>query len=153
MSKAKRKKKSGNDVLRAADMIPPYNKRTSRKKVSRKKQKSTAKTASSVKKQKKTSKIKTTKAAKKKTSGKSASLNKSEIPKFDLADEIMAEHRKVTAARRKGPGEKHKAPVKERDIKPVAHNIERLKPVFLEESQIISEIVARDIEKLCGGNG
>ncbi len=33
-----------------------------------------------------------------------------EIPRFDLAEQIMAEQRKITAIRRKAPGKKTKAP-------------------------------------------
>jgi len=75
----------------------------------------------------------------------------SEIPKFDLAEQIMAEHRKITAVRRKGPGKKAKAPKKPHPAESIARNV---KPgqISLGPEQVIAEIVARDIENLCIGN-
>ncbi len=64
---------------------------------------------------------------------------KSEIPSFDLAEEIMAEQRKITAIRRKAPGKK-------------TDNIEQPTSALSEQEKIIAEIVARDIERLCGGD-
>lgn len=74
-----------------------------------------------------------------------------EIPKFDLAEQIMAEHRKITAVRRKGPGKKAKAPKKPHPAESIARNV---KPgsISLGPEQVIAEIVARDIENLCIGN-
>ncbi|HUV67348.1 MAG TPA: hypothetical protein VMW24_25885 [Sedimentisphaerales bacterium] len=74
------------------------------------------------------------------------------IPKFDLAEQIMAEQRKVAATRRKGPGRKTNA-VKREIPEPWAP-VSALEPVRLssEAEQIIAEIVARDIRQLCGGN-
>jgi hypothetical protein len=75
-----------------------------------------------------------------------------EIPSFDLAEEIMAEQRKVTAVKRKAPGKKTEA----QGLKPVTriddHSIEKPKLLLSEQDKIIAEIVARDIEKLCRGN-
>ena len=66
-----------------------------------------------------------------------------EIPKFDLAEEIMAEQRKITAIRRKAPGEKKELQSQEAEA-------ERAQSY---QEQIITEIVARDIERLLrGGN-
>ena len=70
----------------------------------------------------------------------------SEIPKFDLAEEIMAEQRKVSAVRRKGPG-KIEAPSQERQLQAIGHPI-KPPPLVLEAEQIIAEIVARDIQDL-----
>jgi hypothetical protein len=72
------------------------------------------------------------------------------IPQFDLAEQIMAEQRKVAATRRKGPGRKADAP-KEGRSEPAALPVE---PALLssEEQKVIAEIVARDIQQLCGGN-
>jgi len=71
------------------------------------------------------------------------------IPQFDLAEDIMAEQRRITAVRRKGPGNKDQA-TKE---KPAAHN---LMPVRLSSSEsevdkVIADIVRSDIERLCKG--
>jgi len=74
-----------------------------------------------------------------------------EIPKFDLADQIMAEHRKNTSIRRKGPAKKAKPPKKKHPAELIARNG---KPGLIVSGpqQIIAEIVARDIENLCMGN-
>jgi hypothetical protein len=77
---------------------------------------------------------------------------KTEIPRFDLAEEIMAEQRKITAIRRKAPGKKFEAQPERPQTKPVGYGIERSIPWQAEQDQIIAEIVARDIEKLCRGD-
>ena len=91
------------------------------------------------------------KAAKKKTSS-SKGQKESEIPRFDLAEQIMAEQRKVTSARRKGPGKDVEARKPEQEAESVDYLVEQPTPMALERQQIIAEIVARDIEKLCRGN-
>jgi hypothetical protein len=74
------------------------------------------------------------------------------IPSFDLAEEIMAEQRKITAIRRKAPGQKTEA----QGLKPETpiddHITEQPKPLLSEQEKIIAEIVAKDIERLCRGN-
>lgn len=72
------------------------------------------------------------------------------IPRFDLAEEIMAEQRKITAMRRKSPGET-KAESHEKESLSTGYIIGQPAPRWPEQEQIISEIVARDIEKLCKG--
>lgn len=78
-----------------------------------------------------------------------------EIPKFDLAEQIMAAQRKLAAMRRKGPARKPNAA-------PVAVKCEIAGPVpaasapepvrsSSQAEPIIAEIVARDIRQLCGG--
>ncbi len=77
---------------------------------------------------------------------------KAEIPKFDLAEEIMAEQRKITAVKRKAPGKITEVQRSEPQAKPVGYTtIEQPVPTLPEQDQIIAEIVARDIERLCGG--
>jgi len=73
---------------------------------------------------------------------------KTEIPKFDLAEEIMAEHRKVTAIKRKSPGQKTEPQVQKSAGETAGHTILPGQMSSM-QMQIISEIVARDIEKLC----
>ncbi len=75
-----------------------------------------------------------------------------EIPSFDLADEIMAEQRKITAIRRKAPGQKTEAQRLKPETRIDDHSIEQPKPLLSEQEKIIAEIVARDIEELCRGN-
>jgi hypothetical protein len=77
-----------------------------------------------------------------------------DIPRFDLAEDIMAEQRRLTVVRRKGPGS------------PELVNLNLTPPVAVRPSQsshtfsegfngisdpIIANIVARDIERLCSG--
>jgi hypothetical protein len=98
----------------------------------------------------------------------------SEIPTFDLAEQIMAEHRKVTAVKRKGPDKMAMPPKKQHpaesitrdvvpgqghDSSPVAYrSFYELRESSPEEripagpQQVITEIVARDIENLRLGN-
>ena len=89
----------------------------------------------------------------------------SEIPKFNLAEQILAEQRKIAAIRRKGPGKKAEAPKQQRKAEPdpVLQEDRKMEaqstgytinppPILSEQEQIIAEIVARDIEKLYGGD-
>ena len=75
-----------------------------------------------------------------------------EIPRFDLAEEIMAEQRKITAIRRKAPGKKFEAQPERPQAKPIDYTIELSIPWQAEQDRIIAEIVARDIEELCRGD-
>jgi len=68
-----------------------------------------------------------------------------EIPKFDLAEKILAEQRKITAIRRKAPGQ-------QREVESTDYATKWSKPVLYEQEQIISEIVARDIKTLRDGD-
>lgn len=74
------------------------------------------------------------------------------IPKFDLAEDIMAEHRRITAIKRKAPGKRIEAVSKPLAAGPVGSAGLSQWPRPPAQEQIIAEIVARDIEKLCGGN-
>jgi len=74
-----------------------------------------------------------------------------EIPKFDLSEQIMAEQRKITAIKRKGPGKMARPPKKQHPAESIARNV-MPGPILSGPGQIITEIVARDIEKLCAGN-
>jgi len=96
----------------------------------------------------------------------------SEIPKFDLAEQILAEQRKITAIRRKAPGKpqrlpspapavtrvqaqdgaagkKPKAPDWQPQVQSTDYAIKQPPSILSEQEQIVAEIVARDIEKLC----
>jgi hypothetical protein len=115
-------KKDDTDVIRAQDIVPPYNKEKSREQS-----------------------LPTTESA-------DEVLNTSEIPKFDLAEQIMAEQRKVTSIRRKAPGKKTKAPDVRPRIQSTGGAIKRPVRTLPEKELIIAEIVARDIEKLYRGD-
>lgn len=74
-----------------------------------------------------------------------------DIPTFDLAEQIMAEHRKMTAVRRKGPGKMAGIAKKQHPAESFKRNVVPESILFGPE-QVIAEIVARDIENLCMGN-
>jgi len=74
------------------------------------------------------------------------------IPKFDLAEQILAEQRKITAIKRKAPGKKNKAPNQQSQAQSIGYTIKQPPPILSEQEQIIAEIVARDIEKLYRGD-
>ena len=81
----------------------------------------------------------------------SAQQERSEIPKFDLTEEIMAEQRKITAVRRQAPGERKEPRGQELKAKPAGPVGVQPTAVQSYEEKIIAEIVARDIERLRGG--
>ncbi|MGD0551871.1 MAG: hypothetical protein ABSB25_04385 [Sedimentisphaerales bacterium] len=87
--------------------------------------------------------------------GKGDGVSNTDIPRFDLAEDIMSEHRRLTAGRRKGPGGSTLA-----DLTPVPPP--SVKKPFLSRygfsegfnaagDPVIADIVARDIERLCRG--
>lgn len=76
---------------------------------------------------------------------------RSEIPRFNLAEKIMAEQRRITAVRRKGPGQTDEAQKQEREAESAGHTIGQPTAALSEQEQIIVEIVARDVERLCLG--
>lgn len=73
------------------------------------------------------------------------------IPKFDLAGQIMAEHRKITSVRRKGPAKNSKSVKKQHPAEIIARNV-KPSEIISGPEQVIAEIVARDIENLCMGD-
>ena len=79
-------------------------------------------------------------------------VSNTDIPRFDLAEDIMAEHRRLTAVRRKGPGGPEPANLTPSPL-PVAVRPSQSIHSFSEEfsDPIIAGIVARDIERFCSG--
>ena len=77
-----------------------------------------------------------------------------EIPKFDLAENILAEQRRTAARRRRAPGKgdgeslvsADQTGPRLPDPEPSTHDL-------FELQQIVAQIVARDIERLCKGSG
>ena len=74
-----------------------------------------------------------------------------EIPTFDLAEQILAEQRKISSIKRKGPSKKIAAPSKQRQVRSIGYTA-KAPPLLSEQEQIIANIVARDIETLLAGN-
>ena len=90
---------------------------------------------------------------------KGEGVSNTDIPRFDLAEDIMSEHRRLTAGRRKGPAGPASA-----ELTPVSRPATPLpaKKPFLSVygfsngfntagDPIIADIVARDIERICRG--
>jgi hypothetical protein len=70
------------------------------------------------------------------------------IPKFDLAEQIMAEQRKNSSVKRKGPADK----VDPGQRHPRSHPAGQAMQPHIDavgQEQVIADIVARDIERLC----
>ena len=73
-----------------------------------------------------------------------------QIPTFDLAENILAEHRRTAARRRKAPGQGQAEP----EIQPArpavkTHVVEPPSQDLLDLHRVVAEIVAHDIERLC----
>jgi len=76
-----------------------------------------------------------------------------EIPTFDLAENILAEHRRTAARRRKGPGQAQAEPEPRPErVVGKTHVIQSPSRDRLELHRVVAEIVARDIERLCRGS-
>ncbi len=76
---------------------------------------------------------------------------RTDVPKFDLAEEIMAEHRKISSIKRKSPDQKVE-PLRPIDKSKGQTDITSSTiPETIEEKQAIRDIVARDIERFCRG--
>ena len=139
------------DVLRASDIMPPY-KKTAEEDKSQRTGENTASPADAL--ETTTDKEKTEHigpAEEKPVGAAEAEQQRSEIPRFDLAEEIMAEQRKVSATRRKAPGKIFEAQKAEEEVGPSRYAIRQPTPAQPYQQQIITEIVARDIEMLCRG--
>ncbi len=72
------------------------------------------------------------------------------IPKFDLAEQIMSEQRKNASVRRKAPA--RKVQPRQPKLEPVLCTMTS-QPESLGQEQIVADIVAKDIERLCKGCG
>ncbi|MHC4323928.1 MAG: hypothetical protein ACYSUX_06620 [Planctomycetota bacterium] len=84
----------------------------------------------------------------KSTKREDAMQEANEIPEFNLAEQIMAEHRKITAVKRKGPAKNKKTSKKQHPAESIGRIVVP-EPIVAGTQQIIAEIVARDIENLC----
>ena len=92
--------------------------------------------------------------------GKGDGVSNTDIPRFDLAEDIMAEHRRLTTGRRKGPG--GSAPADLTPVAPPSAPLLVARKPFLSRygfsegfnaagDPVIADIVAKDIERLCRG--
>ena len=73
-----------------------------------------------------------------------------EVPKYDLAENILAEQRRVAAKRRRSPGRVQDEPlasVESGGVRPAV--TELLSDDLPELHRIVAEIVAKDIDRLC----
>ncbi len=158
MSNTSNNKQDDTDVIRAEDIVPPYEekhreqdlpaKQASRTKdiLSQEGQKQTLKEEASSLSESRPQHVETGA-----TEPGDVVLQINEIPKFDLAEQIMAEQRKITAIRRKAPGQKSKTPDQRPRIQSTGYAI-KPPPTLSQKELIIAEIVARDIEKLYRGD-
>lgn len=134
-------KKNDADVLRGEDIVPPYNNQPNRKEYF---------PASATDREEDISSQNPDGNA---AEHDDAVQQKNEIPSFDLAEQIMAEQRKITAVRRKAPGGKVKIPGSQSPNLSKERVIKESSLILPEKDPIIAEIVERDIEMLYRGIG
>jgi hypothetical protein len=157
MGKAGRKKRRNGGVLRAEDIVPPYGEDAGRNGSPQKAKTGGNEALPSQKKGKQVSAGKSPAAGRAPAKGRVAGTQTearqgSGIPTFDLGQQILAEQRKVAAVKRKGPGMRGAAPPMIPPAQPVSDADGRPEAELSERDQIITEIVARDIGKLCRGD-
>jgi len=150
-------KQDDTDILRAEDIVPPYKNEHHHEQNSLTTQPEQIKDVSYQKIKKQTSKEMTSSLSINQTqyemnanehSDAAQKVNK--IPTFNLAEQIMAEQRKITSVRRKAPGKKNKTSARRPRIESTGYDVEPQRALS-EKERIIAEIVARDIDKLCRG--
>ena len=139
MSKADANKQKKDEVLRAKDIVPPYN-----RKIRQQQKQSTQKPTPQLTGDK-INHIQTPSSEPEDTAQKEAG-----IPRFNLVDQIMSEQRKVASIKRKGPGKNKEA--NHTSKARLMDSIMKPPLILLQQEKIIAEIVARDIQKLHRGN-
>jgi hypothetical protein len=73
-----------------------------------------------------------------------------EIPKFDLAEQILAQQRKTSGTTRKSPAKKPPIPISQPTAGMPLQPVRRSNTFFSHNDiVIIKEVVARDIQQLC----
>jgi hypothetical protein len=140
------------DILRARNIIPPHDDTTQKNPTTQSDTRETAQSSHKDTGSIQIEEILVGKAAPESVSEKEEAKEPLEIPSFDLAEELMAEQRRITAIRRKAPGAKTGVQRLKPEVQPVEHIIEEPKQALSEQEKIITEIVAKDIEKLCQGD-
>ncbi|MHC4666168.1 MAG: hypothetical protein ACYS9T_09465 [Planctomycetota bacterium] len=140
--------RSREDVLRARDIMPPYKEDAHEEpktpKDSERAASPTGETESVEKEEDTTRALREDAEAQRK---------ESEIPRFDLAEKIMAEQRRITAIKRKAPGKQIEPKTKGPADKRAGHTIAQPTSATPLEHKIIADIVSRDIERLLRGEG
>jgi len=79
--------------------------------------------------------------------------SRAEIPKFNLAEQIMAEQRKVVSLKRRAPAEQSGSVNDRVSAEPVKRTAEKTAVARDDSDSVIAEIVARDIAALCHNEG
>ena len=80
------------------------------------------------------------------------SADPKDIPQFNLADDIMAEQRRLSAVRRKGPlMEERRQKTEDRRPFSVVSFASSSQSYTSHWDPVLADIVARDIERLCKG--
>jgi hypothetical protein len=87
--------------------------------------------------------------------GRGEGVSNTDIPRFDLAEDIMAEHRRLTAVRRKGPGSPEPANLLNQPAVVVVQQSQSIRGFsggfnYISDP-VIADIVTRDIERFCIG--
>ena len=77
-----------------------------------------------------------------------ASQKPAQIPRFDLAQQILAEQRRITAVRRKAPGRASQAEQHSPDRTVTGKSTRELSVAQPEPQQIIKQILANDIDRM-----
>jgi len=75
------------------------------------------------------------------------------IPTFDLADNMLAEHRQMAARRRKAPSQIQTEPEIQPECRVMTHVVDPPSQDLREVQRVVVEIVARDIQRLCSQPG
>ncbi len=156
VSKSNSDRQDEDDTLRAGDITPPYDNEEDLKQGHQKDKADNKKDSSAQKKrhletsipQNSNNSLKPSEDSEGRRHGNEH--QKGAIPKFDLAEDIMAEQRKISAARRRAPNKKFQVQSYQEQVQYTGFLSSLPAPVLSEQEQIIAEIVARDIYKLCG---
>jgi hypothetical protein len=140
-------------VLRAADVIPPFDKDVSPVKEPGNGDKESTPSEASGQQPQREPKVRRTRETG--SGGGDRSLAEQpavvpEIPTYDLGENVLAEHRQAASRRRKAPGQAEMEPqARSEHAAAIAHVVEPPSQDLAELQRIVAEIVARDIERLC----
>jgi hypothetical protein len=136
MSKDEAEKQKKDEVLRAKDIIPPYNRKIPQEQNHPLKDELIQHTGTN-----------SESADMLASKHEETARQKTEIPQFDLAGQILSEQRKIATIKRQRPGQKNK----KANLKPKTLSTDStFKPpiILSQQGKIIAEIVARDIQRL-----